>query len=318
MGGGTVLRSAAAKVAGIGSANAGLRGLPSSAAAATQSLVRNAAAGRPPSAVLSAQGGLEESLVSPPAAVQWNQWNIDDWEEVVTVVEGGQGPDEPMPRVVFGGAPSLDEAKAATNELKDAIDMVYLLKSEDEVPESMDSAVSTVASGAVSTYAVPNHAVQAFRLLSQNPAAQDVVASIASDPNVWNALLKNEALKDFIQSQNSGTQFPLMNPIVDDSVDDVGSEDRKSPTKLEEMSAESCSTNQENAFMTLLQNVKLTVVEMVSGVSSFIHNIFNPPAAEKTPANDESAGSTTGERSFGASLLGLVMMVIMVVLLKRV
>ncbi|KAI4340068.1 hypothetical protein MLD38_024941 [Melastoma candidum] len=118
MGGGTILRSAAAKVAGIGSGNAGLRGLPPSAAA--RSLVCNAVAR--PSAALSAHGGVEDSLASSPAAVQWNQRNIDDWEEVVDVVEGGRAPGKPMPRVIFAGAPSLEEAKAATNELKDAID----------------------------------------------------------------------------------------------------------------------------------------------------------------------------------------------------
>lgn len=49
---------------------------------------------------------------------------------------------------------------------------VYLSKSEDNVIESVDSAISTAASGAVTTYAMPNQAVQAFKLLSQSPAAQ--------------------------------------------------------------------------------------------------------------------------------------------------
>lgn len=48
----------------------------------------------------------------------------------------------------------------------------YLSKYEDKVLESVDSAISTVASGAVTTYALPNLAVHAFKLLDQNPAAQ--------------------------------------------------------------------------------------------------------------------------------------------------
>jgi hypothetical protein len=32
---------------------------------------------------------------------------------------------------------------------------------------------------------------------------QTVVAAVASDPNVWNAVWENEALQDFLQSQNT-------------------------------------------------------------------------------------------------------------------
>lgn len=101
-------------------------------------------------------------------------------------------------------------------------------------------------------------------------------------------------------------------------VDNSASGDWKSPKKLEEMSDESNPANHENGFITMLHNVKLAVVEMVSNVSSFIHNIFSPPATETAHADDASAGSFGNERTVGASLMGLVALVIMVVLLKRV
>lgn len=36
---------------------------------------------------------------------------------------------------------------------------------------------------------------------------QSVVASIACDPQVWNAVLKNDALVEFIQSQKTSKNF---------------------------------------------------------------------------------------------------------------
>ncbi|KAI4366112.1 hypothetical protein MLD38_022032 [Melastoma candidum] len=308
MGGGTALRSAA-KVAGVGSVSAGLRGMPESAAIGKY-IARNA--GGSPPAALSAQGVCEE--VVSPASSRRTQWSIDDWEEVASVGEDGSL--EATPRVVFAGTPTFDEAKAATNELKDAIDVVYLSKSKDEIPDG----VSPLADGTVSTSSAPNHAIQAFKLLSQSPAAQDVVASVASDPKVWNAFLQNEALKDFMRARNSGIRFPLTEPKPEESVDEASSEGWRSPGKLEELSnySECSSNNHENGFVTVLQNVKLTVVEMVSGISGFLHNIFNPPAAEKLPASDCDNGSRIEERTMGASFMGLAVLVIMVVLLKRV
>lgn len=54
-------------------------------------------------------------------------------------------------------------------------------------------------------------------------SVQTVVASIASDPNVWNAMLGNEALKSFLQSyQTSKTllivKFGLREKKMDTSL----------------------------------------------------------------------------------------------------
>lgn len=108
---------AAAKVAGISVANAGIRGGISGVPAPAEQSVRNAS--RPVSAIISKAYGGD----LPAAAVQRPAWELDDWEfagveEEEMVVDSA----EPVTRVVFGGAPpSFQEAKAATGELKDAL-----------------------------------------------------------------------------------------------------------------------------------------------------------------------------------------------------
>lgn len=62
------------------------------------------------------------------------------------------------------------------------------------------------------------------------------------------------------------------------------------------------------------QKVKNSVVEMMSNVSDFFQNLFSPPPEK---AEDASAGFGTAEKTIGASLMGLAIMVITVVVLKR-
>jgi hypothetical protein len=115
MGGGGAMR-AAAKVAGIGVVNSGIRGGISCVPPSAEQSVRNAS--RPVSAIISSTPSGGE--VAP--TVQRPSWELDEWEfaggvEEETVVHSA----EPVARVVFGGAPpSLQEAEAATFELKDA------------------------------------------------------------------------------------------------------------------------------------------------------------------------------------------------------
>ncbi|KAF8026068.1 hypothetical protein BT93_F2781 [Corymbia citriodora subsp. variegata] len=317
MGGGAAMRSAAAKVAGIGGV---LRGAPASPAA-PQSLRSTSRPGRMP-AIVSAKGNEIAAGDFPQAAAQKLAWEVDDWD-FAGFEEEPVG--EPMARVVFGGVPSYEEAKAATAELKDAIDKVYLSSPnitgcEYQHPADQASGLpllansvetqSSVISEALATCPVPKHAVQAFKLLSQNPAAQTVVASIASDQNVWDAFMNNEALKDFLQSQNSRIQFPTMVPKVEESADDALSDDWKSPRTDEEIT----EGGRENGFMTILENIKLTVEEMVSNISSFLANIFGAPSAEK--ASSDNDGGIAGP-ALGASFMGLALLAIIVVLIRR-
>lgn len=110
----------AAKVAGIGSVmHSGLRGAP--AVPSSGKSMRTASI--PVAASLSSQNvkGADVVAIEKPL-LEATMDDFVDWQVV-----GGEGElvmsaGEPMPRVVFGAAPSFKEAKEATEDLKDALD----------------------------------------------------------------------------------------------------------------------------------------------------------------------------------------------------
>ncbi|KAL3576757.1 hypothetical protein D5086_022040 [Populus alba] len=325
MGGGGVMR-AAVKVVGTGVANAGIRRGISGGTPPVEQSMRNASS--PVSAIMSskASGGEVAAGMQRPA------WEVDEWElaggvEEEMVVDSA----EPVARVVFWGAPpSLQEAKAATCELKDALQKVYLsppnLGTGSSLGGSQLSGHQLTNSDILETKAciscdpnrapVPKYAMQAFSLLNESPKIQTVVAALASDPNVWNAVWENEALQELLQSQNANKEYVADN----ESVGDTDSLDAAvSSKKLTELSDDESETgNSQTGLRDVINNVKLTVVDMVTNVSAYFKKIFSFSSAEHTPdAADENAGSSTTEKTMGASLMALAVMVIMVVLLRR-
>lgn len=58
------------------------------------------------------------------AAMQRPCWELDHWE-----FAGGEEEmiGDPMPRLVFGGVPTIEEAREATSQLKDALDKYNFL-----------------------------------------------------------------------------------------------------------------------------------------------------------------------------------------------
>ncbi|KAJ7948521.1 Uncharacterized conserved protein (UCP012943) [Quillaja saponaria] len=312
MGGGAAMRTVA-KVAGIGVATGGLRGVPVMPPA--EQSVRNAS--RPVSAILSLEGAKSTEVLPSKAAAAWEDgWDFADENDLV--MEAG----EPMPRVVFSGVPSYQEAKVATTELKDALDKVYLSSPKsatcegysagDQVSdlpllsrsdmETKSCAIETT----IATPPVPKQALQAFKFLSSSPEAQNVVTSIACDPNVWNAMMENPVLKDFVVSHQTSVEY------------------QEEPPKKFEVVSDSCQTEDSKSsvfdVMGTLQNIRLTVTEMVCNVSKYLQNIFGPAAAEKMSSDADGNAKATfmDNTTLGASLMGLVVMVVMVVVLKRV
>ncbi|KAF3651549.1 putative beta-glucosidase 41-like [Capsicum annuum] len=117
---------------------------------------------------------------------------------------------EPLPRVVFGGALSLQEDTEATFDFKHALKKVYLSGSAKEDggsrvsgPSSSPYSKACVVSKTVVTKSAPKYAIKAFRFRNETPAAQSIVASIACDPNVWNAVMQNPSLQEFLESQKT-------------------------------------------------------------------------------------------------------------------
>lgn len=119
MGGGAAMRTAA-KVTGFAGMQSALRGRAAMGPPVEQP-VRKASV--PVSAVVSSSASQSAKAANDAAPLQRPALEIDDWEFADGDDFGfSAGAGEPMARLVFGGAPTLQEAKDATTELKDAID----------------------------------------------------------------------------------------------------------------------------------------------------------------------------------------------------
>ncbi|XP_047335983.1 uncharacterized protein LOC124939565 [Impatiens glandulifera] len=353
MGGGAAMR-AAAKAATYGAANSVLRGvsqIPSveyPIAAAARNITR------PVSAIVSSSDEVVLTATAQSSKIdatkERSYWESNDWEFAGVEEEDlVLAHDDPIPRLVFGSVPTLHEAKEATSELKDALEKVYNLSSSG----SSDSLVSEMFSKSESPFviketgvtSVSKPAFQAFKLLSENPAAQSVVASIASDPSVWHAVMENPDLKEFLYSQKSTAPDSVSEK---ECVSEVKFQDKEAPESVND------SSKSRNG---IFDNVKTRVVNMLSGLSGYFENIFggekaNADGGEKTNADGgenanayggkkanadggekanadggEKANTDGGEKAktktsfmesvLGASFLGLAIMVILVVVLKR-
>ncbi|XP_031385767.1 uncharacterized protein LOC116199531 [Punica granatum] len=152
------------------------------------------------------------------------------------------------------------------------------------------------------------------------PGCSEVIASIASDPDVLKAALRNKAFMQYCHSQRTrSTQFFNEDSDEGPSIDDDHrSQDWKSPKKFDQFSDASDQFKLlHGRIADMVQNIKLTVVDMVTSVSSYLQSIFSLSEADKEAAGDTGSGSGFLDRTLGASFLGLAMMVIMIVLLKR-
>jgi len=101
-------------------------------------------------------------------------------------------------------------------------------------------------------------------------------------------------------------------------VRDTDFQDAVSSKNLAELSDdESEAGSSQTELVDIINNVKLTVVDLVTNVSAYFQKIFSFSSAEHTPAANEIAGAATIEKTIGASLMGLAVIVIMVVVLRR-
>jgi len=316
----------AAKVAGIGVVNSGFRGAVSGLQPAEHS-VRNAS--RPVSAVISSSS----STSSGTGVVQRPVWELDEWElaggeeEELMLLESA----EPKPRLVFGPPPTHQEAKEATSELKEALEKISLENPTHGVsiasvgfgdrlglPVLTTSELTGSKNCIASAAPVPENAMRAFKLLNESPAAQSVVASIAADPNVWHAVMNNDALTEFLQSHKPITS--AINEETAESVADSSSEGLGSPKLTEAFEDAWESQKSKTGFMDILEDIKVSVVDMFGTVTSFLQNMFGESSAGavyETEAAGSNGKSTFRENTLGASFMALAVMAIMMVVLKR-
>ncbi|KAL2331524.1 hypothetical protein Fmac_019105 [Flemingia macrophylla] len=243
-------------------------------------------------------------------------WDVDDWE----VADAGEVEEEGVARVVLHhGVPSIHEAKEATTQLKQAIHKMYLSSNCSECDgSSFASQVSVMSpshseldnrsrvTDAISNPSTTNPALHAFQLLSESPEAQSVVASIACDPNIWNAIVQNPALQDFFQSQQTDHDFRAGFEVEDQKV------------------GESPYSDSVYGFidsLNILHNVKFTVAEMVSSVSHYFQNMFGFLIGETSSVGIDARGNTRANfidpMTMGGTFMGLAVLVVMVIMLKR-
>ncbi|KAK9049473.1 hypothetical protein SSX86_031557 [Deinandra increscens subsp. villosa] len=309
MGGGVAMR-AAAKVAGLGVMNGTIRGGENPVVTAARHATRSVA-----SVVSSTSDDLKLTIAGSDCNKNSSVEKPcdDDWEfaggEDELFMEAG----EPMPRIVFGGAPTIQEAKQATSDLNYALEKTYLLPSAINGEKLSDSEYLEQPCLVSETLVSPlpsKHAIQAFRLLNESPKAQNVVASIASDPNVWNAVMQNPDLVDFLQTHKTDVVFPETNPNLN------GSSDETAEATSEPKSASG------KGFMDYMEEIKekitVTVVDMMNSLSDTFQSLFGGSPKDEVTANpDGTAGISTEQTLIGSSLMGLAIMVISVVVLKR-
>ncbi|KAB2006118.1 hypothetical protein ES319_D11G320300v1 [Gossypium barbadense] len=268
---------AVGKVVGVGIDNANARGAQSTSRSAEHSIIRVAA---PPSAsspiAVSSVGVPSVRLTTASANQKASLEHVDDWELSGGIVEhevalegssdaSGQG--EPIAGVLFGGVPSLEEAKEAIADLKDALDMVYLSPPPygDTARDSAVSLVSNPEETSKGCASAPKPAIQAFKLLSESADVQSVVSSIVADPNVRNAVLNNSAYMDFIQYQAHCFCVTFHHSMHLEGEDDEfeveeSTEGSESPVKLEEYYEED-SKDPSSGY---LHKIKTSVVELAS------------------------------------------------------
>ena len=127
---------------------------------------------------------------------------------------------------------------------------------------------------------------------------------------------------DFVTSK--GHKFLLavapsdLDPVVKESAAKTAFLDHLSQENVAGSYDSEQSADSGNGVRDFLQSIKATVVDMVTSLSDYFQSIFGGPTAGKASADtDGSAGATFVDKAVGASFMGLVVMVIMVVVLKR-
>ncbi|KAF0914230.1 hypothetical protein E2562_027802 [Oryza meyeriana var. granulata] len=155
---------------------------------------------------------------------------------------------------------------------------------------------SFVASGA------PGRVVQAFTMLQESPEAQDVVASLASDKNVWNAVMRNEKVMKFYKTYEAKL-----------------SEDEVEGSESDNVQNSSVSASAGEAFIDYVEKMKALVSEMVTNLSSIMQDLV------ATSSEGQSKGKLKtmimdSKKDFAnapSAFVVLAIASIMVVLLKR-
>ncbi|OVA17756.1 hypothetical protein BVC80_1835g134 [Macleaya cordata] len=297
----------------------GYRGIPSSPVPLADRVVsaRNSAIPVSSSSINSNQQ-IRNSTVSISSHHYDSTFSVNDWDFISEhyhdderIIHDLMDDPSSTTRFVFGPVPSLEEAKSATSDLKDALEKIYFSPGGTAAASvGYGSSTSVHRSGllprpleayfsndrTVTFSSEPKTAFLAFSLLRDSPDVQNVVASLASDKNVWEAVMKNEELMEFYKKANENV-----------SVSTPGVEVERKP-KDGIISFGSSA----NGLIGLMDMIKEKVLAMVSSVLEYIQNIFRNQAEGR-----DSGNSIWKCTSTGAPFMALTIAAIMVVMVKR-
>ncbi|KAF3336404.1 hypothetical protein FCM35_KLT18990 [Carex littledalei] len=210
------------------------------------------------------------------------------------------------PRLVFSPVPTLEEALEATSDLTCALERA---NEHGQMGIFQNNAIRP---------ARPRGVAQAFSLLQTSTEAQSVVASLVSDKNVWDAVLKNEKLNEFFRNHQSN--------------DPLGESLNTNQNKSEKVHSEAGEApHGSNGFSKFVNNVKVKAMEVVNNISNliqdnkvkameFVNNISNLIQdffETKDRADSSEAGSTYQSFTSPNTFYVLAIAVIAIVLLKR-
>ncbi|KAF8364764.1 hypothetical protein HHK36_033258 [Tetracentron sinense] len=136
---------------------------------------------------------------------------------------------------------------------------------------------------------------------------------------VYNAVMQNEKVMEFFQSQKISAHPNVIKIEVNEPLVETLFQNQESSVKIEDMCEAKHSESSGNGFKGFVHNIKLTVVEMVKNLSGFFQNIFGDPAAENVPGDaNRNAKETYVDSVVGASsFMALAVLVIMVIFFKR-
>lgn len=277
----------------------------------TVSAVAPVADGSPAISLLSSEKGRSDAVAVQE--IQRPSWEIDDWE-----FAGGEEEEElldslhPAPRLVFGPVPTLEEAEEATADLKDAVERVYFSPSTEVSLEGVQGCASRENVALVQS--MPKHVVQAFSLLQGSPEAQNVVASLAADKNVWDAVMQNENVMEFFRTQQSVVLHPETNAAFEESV-----AENECIEEFLERPKTPAEDSQTSVFTEIIGNIKLKITEVVKHMSNFLQDLLGTSAGAQSSTGTKRT-ATTGPNvdvAIGASFIALAIAAILVVLVKR-
>ncbi|CAL4962078.1 unnamed protein product [Urochloa decumbens] len=199
-----------------------------------------------PSSHSSSSSSAADSRKASTIAVE----SVDDW--VITDHE------------VFGPVPTHEEAMAATLDLSDAFEIA---KAESHTADLKISKEDNYENLLAAT-GNPGRVVQAFTLLHANPEAQDVVASLASDMNVWDAVMKNEKVMKFYKTYESKLSecSSSASSVSGDEVEDGDADSVQNSTDFRPTTGESLKD--------YLEKMKALVSEMMSNLSNMMQDLI--------------------------------------------